>query len=302
MQQRPDGTADRALAAALAALPDAQARQRHAVLHDGLVRLFSLRGCDAPEQLAGEALRRLQDTLAKGTLGGSDLAAYAHGVARRIADEHPGTPPRPGAAEAARHAEDPAPLRARLETCLDELAPADRDLICQFYDEARRSRGPGAAPRPARPGAEQALWRVRRRLEACVAGAAAASPAPRRAAAGPARPAKERQSLVRYVLGTAEAAERDRVEQLLLDSQELQEQVDQVEAELLDGYVLRALDTGAHHRVAVQSHAIPAVAGRLTFTRELVAACAARRTRRAWVPWAVAGLALLLAVSLAWCR
>jgi DNA-directed RNA polymerase specialized sigma24 family protein len=127
--------------------PDRErAAGRYLAVHKNLVRFFEWRGCPYPEDHADEAITRVARRIAQGEEI-RDPATYVIGVARfllleihkeqekerRIAAE-PDHQPAEGASEDREH-------RAEcLRRCLDELAPANRAMILQYYEGEKSER------------------------------------------------------------------------------------------------------------------------------------------------------------------
>jgi RNA polymerase sigma factor (sigma-70 family) len=128
--------------------PD-EAGRRYIEIHAGLVRVFSARGCDRPEELADLTLDRVIGKIhevAPSYIG--QPAAYIHGVAKRIVLEHRRSKRR--VVPAATFLENfPAPPPAAadlewrhecLERALRELSPEERELILTYYGKRGFSR------------------------------------------------------------------------------------------------------------------------------------------------------------------
>ena len=117
---------------------------QYLAIHKNLVRFFEWRGCPFPEDHADEAITRV----AKRIAGGEEIrdpASYVIGVARfllleiykeqekerRIAAAQPDVQPDSGES-------DQVEQRAEcLRRCLDQLSPANRELILQYYEGER---------------------------------------------------------------------------------------------------------------------------------------------------------------------
>jgi DNA-directed RNA polymerase specialized sigma24 family protein len=155
-------------------------------IHRRLVRYFDRRGCVVPHDLADETLNRVARRLSEPTAIDAPPAAYCYVVAKfvfleslreaRPDQESPGL--RTGSAAPAAAVETQADdNRSRsllcLERCLDTLAPAERELILDYYRgetrvkiEQRRT----LAQRLGLTANAVALraCRIRSKLEACV--------------------------------------------------------------------------------------------------------------------------------------
>ena len=121
-----------------------RAGTQYLAIHKNLVRFFEWRGCPFPEDHADEAITRV----AKRIAGGEEIrdpASYVIGVARfllleiykeqekerRIAAAQPEVQPDSGES-------DQVEQRAEcLRRCLDQLSPANRELILQYYEGER---------------------------------------------------------------------------------------------------------------------------------------------------------------------
>ena len=126
-----------------------EAGRRYIEIHTALVRIFCVRGCDRPEELADLTLDRVIGKIqevAPGYVGRP--AGYIHGVAKRIVLEYWRSKRR--FAPAATFLENlPAPQPAAadlewrhecLERCLRELSADERELILTYYGEHGFSR------------------------------------------------------------------------------------------------------------------------------------------------------------------
>jgi len=118
-----------------------KAGAQYLAIHKNLVRFFEWRGCPVPEDHADEAITRVAQRLA----GGEEIrdpASYVIGVARfllleihkdqekerRIAAAQP---------EIQTDSGDSAEMEQRAEClrrCLEQLSPANRELILQYYE------------------------------------------------------------------------------------------------------------------------------------------------------------------------
>jgi RNA polymerase sigma factor (sigma-70 family) len=179
----------RGLDAFLALLDDDRDRaaQRYLSLRRRLVRYFGWRGAHVPEELADETLDRVcaraSDT---GRPFSGDPGLYVFGVARNVLREYwrqRATAPvedAPEGQEDAGYPEGDEELEHRsehraacLETCLQKLEPAARELILRYYREEKQAkiadRGEMArALGIGAPALRLRLHRIRGRLEPCV--------------------------------------------------------------------------------------------------------------------------------------
>jgi DNA-directed RNA polymerase specialized sigma24 family protein len=162
--------------------PDREkAAERYEQMRQRLVTFFGVREVGAPEDEADVTLDRVCRRIDQGERI-EDVAAYVLGVARLVELESRrrsrqerhlswllrGVPP----ADAA-----PAPASedalACVETCLEDLPPADRDLLLMYYREDKRdmieNRRRLAEALGLSPGALRLrVFRIRCRLEPCV--------------------------------------------------------------------------------------------------------------------------------------
>lgn len=120
-----------------------------------LVKLFSWRGCSAPEEYAD----RTMDRVARRILEGADVRVaepyqYFHGVALNVLREHWRGPERATQSLADRHGEGLAAVEAEvdqeaerqtserqltcLESCLETLPPRQRALLIEYHAGMRQ--------------------------------------------------------------------------------------------------------------------------------------------------------------------
>ncbi|HEY8020524.1 MAG TPA: hypothetical protein VIH93_05465 [Thermoanaerobaculia bacterium] len=161
------------------ALDREQAGARYEEIRRRLVRLFEWRHCEAPEDLADEAINRVARRLAQGMeIRATNPFAYFCGVAHHVAQEMLRERERERRAfvAAGAQAADADPefeLRlACLKACLERLPADQRRLILQYHQGSDRVRGRqrlahelGIAPNALRIRAH----RLRRKLEECCA-------------------------------------------------------------------------------------------------------------------------------------
>lgn len=162
------------------------AAERYEAIRERLRRFFNWRGGRWPDELTDETIDRVGRRLAEGeTIRTTDVARYFLGVARNVLreawqrEQAQGVEPDASAlvdraAQPAKTAEDETHM-ACLERCLEELAPASRDLVLRYYQgeggalvEGRRALATelGLAAGTLRIR----LHRLRARVEACVRG------------------------------------------------------------------------------------------------------------------------------------
>jgi DNA-directed RNA polymerase specialized sigma24 family protein len=149
-----------------------------------LVRFFEGRRCAFPEEHADETLNRVARKLDAGETI-QDVTTYVIGIARMIVKEAARSASREAALQAASRTPDhvsPLPDPASVEStrlldclhgCLDHLAPPDRDLIVQYYQDEKRAKIRSRKGLATKLGVEMnalrlRAFRIRAALEACV--------------------------------------------------------------------------------------------------------------------------------------
>jgi len=149
-----------------------------------LVRFFEGRRCAFPEEHADESLNRVARKLDAGETI-QDVTTYVIGIARMVVKEVARAASKEVAAQAALRAPDHANLHpdpasvesARLldclHVCLDHLAPPDRNLIVQYYQNDKRARIHNRKDLATTLGVEMnalriRAFRIRAGLERCV--------------------------------------------------------------------------------------------------------------------------------------
>jgi DNA-directed RNA polymerase specialized sigma24 family protein len=158
----------------------AEAGRKYVEIRERLVRMFTWRGCDAPDELADETINRVAHKLAAGIeIRSDDPFRYFCGVAflvfkevlRRQARERSALvqvgrqpPPAPEA--------DDRRLDC-LRRCLDELEPEHRRLVLDYHggqggERVRARRRLAARLAVPMNALRIRVHRVRARLEACV--------------------------------------------------------------------------------------------------------------------------------------
>jgi DNA-directed RNA polymerase specialized sigma24 family protein len=106
-----------------------------------LIKVFTSRCCDCPEELADETIDRVAakvDQVAGGYQG--DPALYFYGVARNVCREYRKVKKLP---ERLPLPPEPEPIRPELdclEECMEHLLPKNRELILDYYQGDRRSK------------------------------------------------------------------------------------------------------------------------------------------------------------------
>lgn len=139
-----------------------------------LIRVFTFRGCSAPEELADETIDRVAGKVAQITQGYvGDPALYFYGVAEKIYLEHSRKPsvllPRKPLVEA----KEIELKYACLEQCMERLSRQNRELILAYYAADGNSKIGLRKQLAARLGlGANALWirahRIRELLRKCV--------------------------------------------------------------------------------------------------------------------------------------
>jgi len=149
-----------------------------------LVRFFEGRRCAFPDDQADETLNRVARKLDAGETI-QDVTTYVIGVARMVVKEVARTASRETAVQAASRVpghvsahEDTATVESArlldcLHTCLEKLAPPDRDLIVQYYQNDKGAKINSRKDLATRLGVEMnalrlRAFRIRAALERCV--------------------------------------------------------------------------------------------------------------------------------------
>jgi len=153
---------------------------RYEELRETLVRFFRWRGAVMPEELADEALRRVERKVSEGVEVG-DVRLFALGVARLLLLEELKDRVRHERALDEWRREVVAPPRrddrrmAALESCLDRLDLDSRALLLEYYTGERSTKIDNRRRIAARleiplPSLRIRVHRLRERLEKCVGG------------------------------------------------------------------------------------------------------------------------------------
>ena len=149
-----------------------------------LVRFFEGRRCTFPEELADETLNRVARKLDAGDII-QDVTTYVIGIARMIVMEVARTATREAAMQAATraaehvtaHPDEASAESSRLldclHECLDRLAPPDRDVIVQYYQNEKGTKINNRKHLAAKLGLQMnalrlRAFRIRAGLQACV--------------------------------------------------------------------------------------------------------------------------------------
>jgi hypothetical protein len=104
-----------------------------------LIRIFACRGCCEAEDLADETVNVVigkMDWLSEGYVG--DPALYFYAVAKKIYLEHLKKKPPPVVPPPAPPSEELEQVCNLLDNCLQELQPADRDLVIKYHQGEKR--------------------------------------------------------------------------------------------------------------------------------------------------------------------
>jgi DNA-directed RNA polymerase specialized sigma24 family protein len=149
-----------------------------------LVRFFEGRRCAFPDEHADETLNRVARKLDAGETI-QDVTTYVIGIARMVVKEVSRSVAKEAAMQAASRTadhisahEDTASVESTrlldcLHECLDQLAPPDRNLIVQYYQDERRAKIHNRRDLAAKLGVEMnalrlRAFRIRAGLERCV--------------------------------------------------------------------------------------------------------------------------------------
>jgi DNA-directed RNA polymerase specialized sigma24 family protein len=153
-----------------------RAGARYEELRVSLIRIFRWRGCNAPEELADEALARATAKGLTETIG--DVTRFVHGIARMIVlEEHRRRSREEQGRREANVVRMPLqqsdPRMDCLDECLAALPSRERELIVAYYSGSRSekidSRRRLAASLLLSVAALRVrAHRVRERLEACL--------------------------------------------------------------------------------------------------------------------------------------
>jgi RNA polymerase sigma factor (sigma-70 family) len=116
-----------------------QAGSKYEAIRRRLIRIFTCRGCQDPEDLADETInrvaRKVQEINANYV---GDPALYFYGVARNVYLEHVKKRPAPLPVP------DPDPVREQdyecLEKCLAGLTPANREMVLDYYRQEKQAK------------------------------------------------------------------------------------------------------------------------------------------------------------------
>jgi DNA-directed RNA polymerase specialized sigma24 family protein len=119
------------------------AAREYSRLRDRVARLLHWWGASDSDDLADATLDRVARTLSRGkVVPRTSLSSYVQGVARMIFYESARAERRRLVSEqhASTYVRDPAadPMLDCLDACLEELEPAERDLVLRYYGNGRQ--------------------------------------------------------------------------------------------------------------------------------------------------------------------
>ena len=106
-----------------------------------LIKIFTVRGCDCPEELADEAIDRVVgkvDQVVRGYQG--DPSLYFYGVARNVLREYRKTRRFIAFSPPQLSTEMIQPELDCLDACLERLLSKSRDLLIEYYQDDGRTR------------------------------------------------------------------------------------------------------------------------------------------------------------------
>lgn len=147
-------------------------------LHRTLVRFFDWRGEGSPEECADDVLDRLARKLHDTAV--DDVGQYAHGIARMVLLERRRGPRFVSietevdlSAVPDHHSTEESPVGDRLDHCLAQLAPDERNLVLQYYEGERSAKIANRRQLAATLGLSDTalrsrVQRIRDRLERCI--------------------------------------------------------------------------------------------------------------------------------------
>lgn len=161
-----------------------EAGRRYEKLREGLVRFFEFRGCDDAEFLADETFDRVASKASVfDPASGVHPTAYIYGFARMILLEYlrnldkrelqlDGSDPEPSD-EGLTGDEGKEADNACLEKCLNELSPADRSLVLEYFSRERGEKIEVRRKMAERLGCgsqviQSRVFRIKRVLRNCI--------------------------------------------------------------------------------------------------------------------------------------
>lgn len=151
-----------------------QAGTKYETIRRKLIKIFVCRGCTSGEELADETInrviRKVPEFAASYT---GDPAAYFCGVARNVHLEHLKKKPAPGPMPVVDPPDQKEIEYECLERCMNKLAPDNRELMLEYYQEEKQAKIDRRKELAARLGiAVNALriraHRIRVSLQTCV--------------------------------------------------------------------------------------------------------------------------------------
>ena len=113
---------------------------RYEDIRDRLIKIFAQRQCQEAEDLADETINRVAKKVTETDLIATyqgDPALYFYGVAKKVFKEHLARKP-DAAIPVPMPSDDLESQYECLEACLDGLSSDSRELILQYYQEAKR--------------------------------------------------------------------------------------------------------------------------------------------------------------------
>jgi DNA-directed RNA polymerase specialized sigma24 family protein len=103
-----------------------------------LIKIFTCRGCQMGEDLADETINRvIRRTEEIGDTYRGDPVFYFYGVARRVHLEHVRKPPTSLPLASSDSLEQKERLDQCLDLCMKALAPENRNLVLEYYNQDR---------------------------------------------------------------------------------------------------------------------------------------------------------------------
>jgi DNA-directed RNA polymerase specialized sigma24 family protein len=118
-----------------------EAGKKYEDIRRRLIKIFACRGCAEPEDLADESINRVISKLKdiEDTFRG-DPAFYFYGVANKVHLEYLRRRPTPQLPPPRNDTDNIEKEYACLEKCIQELTPANRELVLQYYQEEKRAK------------------------------------------------------------------------------------------------------------------------------------------------------------------
>ena len=101
-----------------------------------LIKIFTARCCDCPEELADETIDRVigrVEEIVNGYQG--DPSLYFYGVARNVLREYTKTKKFPAPSPPPDSADSIQPELDCLDVCMERLLPKNRELLVEYYQE-----------------------------------------------------------------------------------------------------------------------------------------------------------------------